>query len=529
MNTNDTVSGNNLILHIYDVSTEELLYNFKAWTAIPISLDTPTTFIEDYADTRSSCANDVFRSVYYINPMYWLEGSSAPTKVNYVRPSRAISTNDGRGSLCYSYNYGGYKYSTVSYPPCDPCNCYGFWASTGGAGGSDGLPYLMENRYFSPTTQSIYMDPYGLLQYSIRVVNNVLYGVNSLNLHALTQAFLVNKMTPPGYVWDSLCQHKVIQASTTAQDCANACLRTDYCTTFYFTQSTATCVIMLNCYFDPTASSSGTNNGQSTFKSSDTQTYYLGVSDLQLNALPSFPSSPVIALTQTGPRKIPVPKNLALTVLGSEAFALETIVGYSAHAVSHLNDGVYGNSNSWIGGSANSFAGIKFSQLTVITDIAFSRDNTGTYSDRTLGQYTVECTKMASPDVMSTGYDWHLIGVLNYNHTSPVSPGLRHRFNFNSQSIGCTAIRIKTPDGACIDEIEIYGSGVTTISNPTVVSEGNVDGDVNAADTSPSPFPLIPVVAGAVGTLVVAVAAVVGTVIFMRRKRAKRTTITSKV
>tara|TARA_B110000116_G_C16785947_1_gene560885 strand:+ start:1762 stop:2199 length:438 start_codon:yes stop_codon:yes gene_type:complete len=77
------------------------------------------------------------------------------------------------------------------------------------------------------------------------------------------------------------------------------------------------------------------------------------------------------------------PDNLALT---GTAFALDLINNGAfrpSHDIPNLNDGIYGNGNSWIGNSLNSFCGINLGTTEMtISSIAFGRDNTGTYSDR---------------------------------------------------------------------------------------------------------------------------------------------------
>ena len=48
----------------------------------------------------------------------------------------------------------------------------------------------------------------------------------------------------------------------------------------------------------------------------------------------------------------PEGKNLADAATGAVASASASLEGYAIHKVEHLNDGAYGNSQSWIGGAA---------------------------------------------------------------------------------------------------------------------------------------------------------------------------------
>ena len=88
------------------------------------------------------------------------------------------------------------------------------------------------------------------------------------------------------------------------------------------------------------------------------------------------------------------------TLPGSTAFAKDLIAGgaFPQHTIPHLNDNIFGNSNSWIGDSPNSFAGISLGATPIsIGRIAFGRDNTAFFNDRTAGLYTIEYTTEPNP------------------------------------------------------------------------------------------------------------------------------------
>ena len=141
--------------------------------------------------------------------------------------------------------------------------------------------------------------------------------------------------------------------------------------------------------------------------------------------------------------------------------------GYPIHDYLHLNDGVYGNANSWIGNSGNpGYAGVRFGGQFTISSIAFGRDNTATYSDRTLGLYTLQYTRVASPGTGTTvtqnpDTGWANIGTLNYQSAGTglfANPSRRHRFTFTP--VDATGIRLVVPGtgigaGTCIDELEV--------------------------------------------------------------------------
>jgi hypothetical protein len=165
---------------------------------------------------------------------------------------------------------------------------------------------------------------------------------------------------------------------------------------------------------------------------------------------PPPPPAPVFKLMATG-GTMDNPTNMAL---GATPFTKDVIPGYPAiHNTPYLNDGIYGNSNSWIGNSADSFAGISFPSLRQIGRIAWGRDNTGSYFDRSEGTYTVQYTTVLNPNASTPAGSWTTIGQITMD-ASVGSPSLRHLLEFTP--VNAAGIRIIAPGGACIDELEIY-------------------------------------------------------------------------
>ncbi|MHB8970813.1 MAG: HzsA-related protein [Pirellulaceae bacterium] len=76
-------------------------------------------------------------------------------------------------------------------------------------------------------------------------------------------------------------------------------------------------------------------------------------------------------------------KNLALAEQGGRPSASSCLAGYVQHAVDHLNDGEYGNANSWIAaGETDQWAQIELRAAVPIAKVIFSRDRSGQYADR---------------------------------------------------------------------------------------------------------------------------------------------------
>ncbi|HVR75105.1 MAG TPA: hypothetical protein VMT52_12265, partial [Planctomycetota bacterium] len=133
------------------------------------------------------------------------------------------------------------------------------------------------------------------------------------------------------------------------------------------------------------------------------------------------------------------------------------------HEIAHLNDGQYGNSQSWLGNepgasSGKVYAGIYFpSGLVEIEGIALGRDNTGQFGDRAAGAYLVEVSQDAfdpADDSSVEAASWVLLGLASA-HVSDGSPALRHRYRFDPVQV--RAVRVVTVLGNAIDEIELEG------------------------------------------------------------------------
>lgn len=164
-----------------------------------------------------------------------------------------------------------------------------------------------------------------------------------------------------------------------------------------------------------------------------------------------------------------VPDNLALASNGATAFAKDVIPGYpTRHSVAGINDGQYGNSASWIGATADSFLGVDLGGLFPVDAVAWGRDNGGdespdfaadtAFTDRALGLYTLQYTQVGNPDETTPDADWLTIGLLEYSEVFPDSPSTRHEWGFDP--VLATGIRLLTPAGAAVDELEVFRAAV---------------------------------------------------------------------
>jgi hypothetical protein len=194
--------------------------------------------------------------------------------------------------------------------------------------------------------------------------------------------------------------------------------------------------------------------------------------------------------------------DLGLSSLGVTAFASSDFtngITYPQHQISHLNDGVYGNSNSWIAGAdASPAAGLDFGTRSALPAVslsafAFSRNEGGfTYGDRVTATYTVQYTDVKSSSAILAGMltgdnypnpptshsgtalavtgnastGWETIGTINYASTSPVgsfNPALFNQFavsdSLGNALLGVTGFRLVgvTTNDTDIDELQVFG------------------------------------------------------------------------
>lgn len=164
--------------------------------------------------------------------------------------------------------------------------------------------------------------------------------------------------------------------------------------------------------------------------------------------------------------------NVALASAGATPFAKDALNFFNGvstiHTIPDINDGIYGNSDSWIGNSDSSFAGVQLSGPQTIFSFAVGRDNTGTFADRAYSNYLAQYTTVANPDASTPDSSWTTIGAFWIDPNDPLR-GLRHQFDF-APIAGVTGFRVITPgdginSGVAIDELEVYA-----IPEPTVLA-----------------------------------------------------------
>ena len=84
-------------------------------------------------------------------------------------------------------------------------------------------------------------------------------------------------------------------------------------------------------------------------------------------------------------------KNVALATNGGVATCSSSLPGYPIHQLKHVNDGLYGNSHSWISNEAGrGWVQIELSEPCKIDRIVWQRDREGAFRDRVATRYIIE-------------------------------------------------------------------------------------------------------------------------------------------
>ena len=95
-------------------------------------------------------------------------------------------------------------------------------------------------------------------------------------------------------------------------------------------------------------------------------------------------------------------ENIALASAGTKARASSVFPNSKLHRLEHLNDGRYGNSQSWISNErGKGWVELEFPATVTINRVVWGRDREQKYSDRLALDYQIE--------VAAGSNDWHLI------------------------------------------------------------------------------------------------------------------------
>ena len=145
---------------------------------------------------------------------------------------------------------------------------------------------------------------------------------------------------------------------------------------------------------------------------------------------------------------------------GAIATASSNLPGYPIHQIKHLNDGVFGNSNSWISNeSGKGWAQIELPEPSLITSIEWSRDRQGKYTDRVATGYRFE--------VSLDGQQWQVVASSDDRvpFQSPVKIALQYRFD------GIPASERELAEQKLL-QLQAYKAELSKLNSRTVVYAG---------------------------------------------------------
>lgn len=166
---------------------------------------------------------------------------------------------------------------------------------------------------------------------------------------------------------------------------------------------------------------------------------------------------------------VPMSGNVALWSSGATAHA-SSYLSASYHQIWGLNDGWYGNNGninhgggagvsgaSWIAGELSAVAGVTLSGPQTIDHVAWGRDSSLTWTERTAGIYHFEVSTDGL-DFFDGNKVWSTVGSVTLaDHTA--SDSKRHLYSFDP-IFGATDARLRIEaygQAICVEELELYG------------------------------------------------------------------------
>ena len=145
-----------------------------------------------------------------------------------------------------------------------------------------------------------------------------------------------------------------------------------------------------------------------------------------------------------------------------------------SHQIDHLNDGIYGNSNSWLSGVNNSgTAGIALDGAYRIDAVAFGRSNTGPHTDRVPSSFAIESSLGGGGFVNRQAVTGRTDPTrVQYDFINGTGSGQISTWAADNVQINVSAV---TPNNQpCIDELEIYGRPTVVAAYDAASSAGNL-------------------------------------------------------
>ncbi|MBI3922447.1 MAG: hypothetical protein HY318_13580, partial [Armatimonadetes bacterium] len=137
----------------------------------------------------------------------------------------------------------------------------------------------------------------------------------------------------------------------------------------------------------------------------------------------------------------------------AKAAASSLLPGFPIHQIPHLNDGLLGNSHSWIGAEDPSWAEIDLGDVCWVYKVAFGSDSSQQFGDRAATAFTILAATDHAED--SSAKSWKPV----YEQTEGEVVHVRTEFKF--KPVQARWVRVAVQSGTSgptrIDELEVYG------------------------------------------------------------------------
>ncbi len=145
--------------------------------------------------------------------------------------------------------------------------------------------------------------------------------------------------------------------------------------------------------------------------------------------------------------------NLALSD-GAIARASSALAGHQIHQIKHLNDGLLGNSHSWVSNGEPSWAEIDLGREYWVYRVALGSDSSGRFGDRVPEEFEILTATEYQAD--SKAKPWRKVGPASLNEAP------RRRTEFKFKPVRARYVRVaihktNSHSAARIDELEVYG------------------------------------------------------------------------
>jgi len=177
-------------------------------------------------------------------------------------------------------------------------------------------------------------------------------------------------------------------------------------------------------------------------------------------------------------------RNLAL-LPAAKATASTTISGYAIHRVAHLNDGWYGNSNSWVAAAMPAWVEIDLGAVFRVSQVWLSNDQGGQNTDR--GATKLRILAAADRDPSSSTAAWKIVA---QERDSALLAA--HGFSFDPVPARWVRVEVAESNQGAVrfDEIEVYEAKTVSPAEASAFAS-TVHRGPRAAPRRPTPGPLL--------------------------------------